>query len=119
MSQRTDGAMSIISGFSDAYIGKAKLWKTFVYGYLVAAIPITLAANLAKELIIGNTNSNAGYVIFCAGVLYYVWIAVAIWRCAPNSSHKISKIAGRVFSVIIGLQILGVLKALWLLSKAA
>lgn len=92
--------MKIIQFFDDATNGRLKPWQVVVFCYLPLLIPLTIAAQIGKELMAENEKSNTAFLLFAIIVLYQIWIGCAIWRCSKNSSQPIYKFISRFFSIL-------------------
>src|SRR5688500_10319176 len=81
--------------FGRAYEGQAKLWKVFWLGYALPIFPVVIATNIAKELSAKSPSSWVPFTIFIVIWVYYVWVAIFLWRCAPNSKGRVYLFLGR------------------------
>ncbi len=104
--------MQILKFYANAARGDVKLWQAFVFCYILLMIPVTIAANIAKEISFNDGHSNVAFLIFSLGVLYYIWVGVVIWRCSKNASKPIFGILAKLFSILILFQAGGTLKLL-------
>jgi hypothetical protein len=88
------------------YTGQERLWKVFWLGYIAPLLPLTIAFGIFKETGVG-APSWVSATFFIAVFLYQAWLAIAMWRCAPNVKRRTFFFLGRVFAVFIGLMTLG------------
>jgi hypothetical protein len=86
---------------TNAYSGEAKLWKVFWFGYVGTLLPVTILTNIAKEMAVKNPASVFAYTVFCACWVLYAWLAISLWKCSKNSSHKGLMLLGRFWSGIV------------------
>ncbi len=96
----------LLSWFNRAYDGQLKLWQVFWFGYMLTLFPVVIATNIAKELSVKSPASWVPFIVFVIVWLYYAWLAVSLWRCAPNASHKLFLWLGRGWSLILGIILL-------------
>lgn len=99
-------ANNTLSWFGRAYDGQAKLWQVFWLGYVLPIFPVVIATNIAKELGAKSPSSWLPFIIFVVVWVYYVWIAISLWRCAPNSRGRVYLFLGRTWAVVLGIIIL-------------
>ena len=85
-----------------AYAGKQKLWKVFWFGWGAPLVPLVIAVNIYRELAT-RIPSWVGIVLILLLLLYYAWLSIALWRCAPNASSGFGKFLGRAFAVLLAL----------------
>jgi hypothetical protein len=85
-----------------AYKGHVRLWKVFWLGYVAPLLPLSVVFQLYKETA-DRLPSWVGLVGFLAGFLYQAFLAVALWRCAPNVDRPIFRRLARAFAVFVGL----------------
>lgn len=90
-----------------AYTGQVRLWKVFWFGYVAPLLPLSVVFQLYKETA-DRLPSWVGLVGFLAVFLYQVWLAIALWRCAPNVNRPSLRRLARVFAVFMGLVTLAV-----------
>lgn len=91
---------------ASAYSGGAKLWKVFWIGYIGILLPVTILANIAKEIAAKNPSSFFSFTAFVVIWLLYAWLAISLWRCAHNSSHRAFALLGRLWAAVLGVFLL-------------
>lgn len=106
------------SWIANAYSGEAKLWKVFWFGYIGTLLPVTILTNIAKEIAVKNPASVFAYVVFVVGWVLYAWLAISLWRCSKNSSHKGFMLLGRIWTIVLGIFLLSGLLLMFQLAKA-
>jgi hypothetical protein len=101
----------MIQSFKLAFIGQEKLWKVFWMWGFVGSFAISfllfLLMMLSEMVSLGSIGRIAVSLIFVA---YFIWLAVAIWRCAFNAHWKIWGYVARAF---LALQIILMVIAVW------
>ena len=103
---------------ANAYSGGAKLWKVFWIGYVGTLLPVTILANIAKETAVKNPTSIFSFSVFVIVSVLYTWLAISLWRCAQNSSHRAFALLGRLWSIVLGIFLLSAIQLLFQISKA-
>lgn len=93
-----------------AYKGHMRLWKVFWFGYVAPLLPLSVAFQLYKETA-DRLPSWVGVVGFLVVFVYQVWLAIALWRCAPNVNRPGFRRLGRAFAVFVGLLTLAAARA--------
>jgi hypothetical protein len=88
------------------YSGQTRLWRVFWLGWVPPAILI----NITFELIRGQRVAVFAFVFVVS--VYQFWAAVALWRCAPNASHRAYTFLGRSVSVLQWIALFGVISNL-------
>lgn len=106
------------SWIANAYSGDAKLWKVFWFGYIGTLLPVTILSNIAKEIVVKNPASVFAYIVFVVVWVLYVWLAISLWRCSKNSSHKGFMLLGRVWAGVLGIFLLSGLQLMFQVAKA-
>jgi intracellular septation protein A len=94
--------LTSINWFLRMYSGQSPLWKVFWFGWVTPLIPLTVAANIFKETV-GHISSWIPFAFFLGIFLYQAWLAVSLWRCAPNVTLRVCFWLARIFSVILWL----------------
>ena len=84
------------------YSGQSPLWKVFWFGWVAPLLPLTGAVGIFNETV-ERTPSWAHFAFFLAVFLYQAWLAVSMWRCAPNVKYRAFFWLARIFAVVIGL----------------
>jgi hypothetical protein len=88
---------------NSAYKGDEKLWKVFVFGWVIPLIPITIATQiLFKELPVKHPEVDYSNLIYGSVVFlwcYYFWLGLSIWKCSKNSKI-VFKLLSRLFTII-------------------
>jgi len=87
------------------YTGQERLWKVFWVGYVVPLLPLTIAFGIFKETA-ASAPSWISFVFVTTVILYQAWLAIAMWRCAPNVKRRTFFFLGRMFAVFMGLMTL-------------
>jgi hypothetical protein len=87
------------------YSGQERLWKVFWLGFIAPLIPLTIGLGVFKETS-GSLPSWAAFVFFIVVFLYQAWLAIAMWRCAPNVKHRAFYFLGRLFAAFLVLMLL-------------
>ena len=87
------------------YSGQSPLWKVFWFGYVTPLVPLTIAMGVFKETV-SRIPSWASFSFVMAIFLYQAWLAVSMWRCAPNVKYRAFFWIGRVIAVITGMSLL-------------
>ena len=54
----------------------------------------------------GSLPSWAAFVLFIVVFMYQAWLAIAMWRCAPNVKHRAFYFLGRLFAAFQVLMLL-------------
>ncbi len=103
---------------ANAYSGGAKLWKVFWIGYVGTLLPVTILANIAKETAVKNPTSFFSFAVFLIVWLLYAWLAISLWRCARNSSHRAFTLLGRLWSIVLGIFLLSGILLVFQIAKA-
>ncbi len=101
-----------------AYSGEAKLWKVFWFGYIGTLLPITVLTGLAKEAVVKTPASIFAFAALLAVWLFYAWLALSLWKCAGNSSHRAYALLGRLWSIVLCIFVLSAVQLAFQLSKA-
>jgi hypothetical protein len=78
--------MKLFTFFNNAYAGEEKLWKVFVFGWLLPLLPLTIASKIAEEIGIKNPSSNVTY-----GLLVYCFFIIGGSRCRYGDVQLIQK----------------------------
>ena len=84
------------------YSGQSPLWKVFWFGYVAPLLPLTIAIGILKETA-ARIPSFASFAFFLVIFLYQAWLAVSMWRCAPNVRYRAFFWLGRIVATITGL----------------
>ncbi|MCE2927013.1 MAG: hypothetical protein LW823_05165 [Rickettsiales bacterium] len=75
--------------------GEEKLWKVFwIYG-LVFGIILGILMSVASA-----SMGSAGIALLVVWLVYYIWLAVAQWRCAFNADWKIWGYVVRILLIL-------------------
>jgi hypothetical protein len=106
------------SWIANAYSGDAKLWKVFWFGYIGTLLPVTILSNIAKEIAKKNPASIFANEIYVVSWVLYAWLAISLWRCSKNSSHKGFILLGRFWAVVLGIFLLSGLLLMFQIAKA-
>jgi len=72
-----------VSFIIKSWNGKEALWKVWLFGYPLTWIILMLTVVLIEQL---NTPLALSIT---AGVIAYVWLLVAVWRCSENAKKRI------------------------------
>ena len=67
--------------YSNAYNGKVKAWKVFVFGYVLFLLPFSILFGMLQF------NQTAIYFLLVARLIYSCWLIVSLWKCSVNTSH--------------------------------
>lgn len=102
---------------ANAYSGRAKLWKVFWIGYVGTLLPVTILANIAKETAVKTPTSMVAFAVFLAVFVLYAWLAVSMWRCSRNSSHRAFTLLGRLWAIVLGIFLISAIQLAFQLSK--
>ena len=89
--------------FNDAYSGNIKLWKVFVFCYLVPLVTTTILLGVAGDLARKGQSDVLSYCIVVLITLFYFFNAVVMWKNAKNTDFGIARILARIFSVLFGI----------------
>jgi hypothetical protein len=80
--------------------GTEKLWKAFwiigIISFIVMRIISTLFWGTASE----SSLALWAIILFLTGYIMFVWWAVAVWRCAPNTSKIMWKWLSRIVIIV-------------------
>lgn len=88
------------------YMGQERLWKVFWLGYMAPLLPLTIALGIFKETVTKLSSwVSFGFVVIL--LIYQAWLAIAMWRCAPNVKHEVFFFLGRVFATILAITAAG------------
>lgn len=101
-----------------AYSGQARLWQVFWFGYIGTLLPVTILATIAKEEAVKTPSSILAPGILLTLWLLYVWLAISMWRCSDNSSHRAYALLGKIWSIVLGVFILSAIQLAFQLTKS-
>ena len=92
-----------------AYSGQARLWQVFWIGY----VAVVTCFGLAYAGMMAVYASPAVFGVWGAGALAYkAYIALALWRCAPNTAHASLAALARVFAAFLMIAAVGGISSL-------
>lgn len=97
----------------DAFAGRARLFHVVVFGYGAFIFPMAALFARARQLQQTDPASTLAHGLVGAMALYLAWIAVSLWRCAPNSARPRARWLARGVALVMGLCGVGVIPALW------
>ena len=66
-----------------SWYGNEALWKVWLFGYPLTWLILMLGLVLNEQL-----NISLGLSI-SVGVVFYVWLLVAVWRCSENAKRRL------------------------------
>lgn len=89
--------------FTSAYSGNVRLWKAFVFCYLVPLVPTTILLGIAGDLTRKGQSEVLSYSLVVLITLFYLFNAVVIWKNAKNTDLGFARILARIFSVLLGI----------------
>ena len=100
--------MGLMNWIDRAYTGQERLWKVFWLGFCAPLLPFTIALGIFKETS-ERLPSWATLTFFLATCLYQTWLAIAMWRCAPNVKHRTFYFLARLFAISFAIMVLSAL----------
>jgi hypothetical protein len=83
---------TFIEVIRDHWHGRAKLWTAFWlfgvlgFGLLHVLVPLVVRGG---DIIVSLPKPLIGSALVAVLLVYYVFFAVATWRCAPNSNWRV------------------------------
>ena len=93
--------------FKNAFSGNEKLGKTSLIGfagYVVVMIATSILADrmLSGKVEMSNVEPLSSAALFLLVLPYEFWLAVSLWRCSGNTSHKIVTILAKAVAILVG-----------------
>jgi len=86
-----------------AWIGEERLSIVFWYwaflGSIAAGLALAFASRVADTAGTKPIGAAITLGVVVVSVAYYTFVAVAMWRCAPNVRRPIWRTIGRVYAV--------------------
>lgn len=80
--------------------GKEKLWKAFWIIGIISFMVMTILSTLSFATVTKSSLAWQVITLFLLGNIIFLWWAVAVWRCATNTSKLIWKWLSRIVIVI-------------------
>ena len=93
-----------------AWAGEEPLWLVF---WLYGAVGGNLFSFIVGRMLDSGSPLPLllGILLTIAGIPFYIWLNVAIWRCAPNSNPVWSALARLTVVATIGVVVWEIAKA--------
>lgn len=82
------------------YRGQTRLWRVFWFGFALPLLPLTAAIGVVKE---ARPPDGVVFSLFLLLLIYQAWLAVVLWRCAPNTDRPLWRRLARILAVVLGL----------------
>ena len=94
--------MNMIKSLVDSWRGASSLYRAF----WLQAVPINLAFFFSGVLVgyLAGDFPQLSKLVLLVGPLYLLfslWLCVALWRCAPNTNHRLWFYVARIFASLI------------------
>ncbi|WP_162785011.1 hypothetical protein [Polynucleobacter necessarius] len=96
----------MLTFFKNAFGSNETLGKTSLIGFVGYVAVMVATSILADRMLSGkvemsNVDPLSSAVLFLLVLPYEFWLAVSLWRCAGNTSHKLATIFAKAIAILV------------------